>query len=379
MSSNPKIPSNAFTFKVIVDKPEYKTGPPRKKPKVSCERCIRRGMSCTVPEARAACTNCRAVHSQCSLAAPRARSSGLANPGVQSASPTQEPLHTHSVPSTQASSADLGTTSLKRKREPAADATPTNADVVPTERQDQTDVPPSQNKVPTQPSGLVPNGVVVPNPAKTQTLAATTPAKSLEASETRPSVLTSTVARPTATLPNVGDNPRNSLRPQIGSLPTRTTEAKAKGAQRKEVETDSPRSTLKTFGGTKTAPKSLPQPPMHNITEKNVPPSTASQPSSSSVDAAASSTPASSRSHVKFAIPSKPSSSTSFPQKATASSDRTGGDPTSLRSTKTRMKEKVVTAMEEVVQEKLNALVEDMVDQCFLSIAQMLKETFEKP
>ena len=356
-----------------------------------------------MPEARAACTNCRAVHSQCSLAAPRARSSGehlghlrqhrlelrmanrtivvgLANPGVRSASPTQEPLHTHSVPSTQhPSSADMGTTSLKRKREPAANATPTKADVVPTERQHQTDVPPSQNKVPTQPSGLVPNGVVVPNPAKTQTLAATTPAKSLEASETRPSVLTSTVARPTATLPNVGDNPRNSLRPQIGSLPTRTTEAKAKGAQRKEVETESPRSALKTYGRTKTAPKSLPQPPMHNITEKNVPPSTASQPSSSSVDAAASSTPASSRSHVKFAIPSKPSSSTSFPQKATASSDRTGGDPTSLRSTKTRMKEKVVTAMEEVVQEKLNALVEDMVDQCFLSIAQMLKETFEKP
>ena len=43
------------------------------------------------------------------------------------------------------------------------------------------------------------------------------------------------------------------------------------------------------------------------------------------------------------------------------------------------MKETVVAAMEEVVQEKLNELVEGMVDECFLSIAQLLKETFGKP
>ncbi|KAJ3477159.1 hypothetical protein NLI96_g10660 [Meripilus lineatus] len=53
--------------------------------------------------------------------------------------------------------------------------------------------------------------------------------------------------------------------------------------------------------------------------------------------------------------------------------------PTPLQSTKARIKQMVGAAIEEVVKEKLNSLVDDIVDECFLSIAQMLNESFRRP
>ncbi|KAJ3480174.1 hypothetical protein NLI96_g8542 [Meripilus lineatus] len=57
----------------------------------------------------------------------------------------------------------------------------------------------------------------------------------------------------------------------------------------------------------------------------------------------------------------------------------TMANPTPLQSTKARIKQMVGAAIEEVVKEKLNSLVDDIVDECFLSIAQMLNESFRRP
>ncbi|KAJ3476735.1 hypothetical protein NLI96_g10962 [Meripilus lineatus] len=237
--------------------------------------------------------------------------------------PTKEPLQTLREPSTQLSCVGPSTGSLKRKRGSATD------------------------------SALL-------NEAKTQVLAGI----STEASGTRPTVITSTVSRPT-TLFSAFGNPGHGPLPLTGSLQTPMTTSRAKGKEREVLEAHLPHSTL----------KSLPQPPTPNITKENPPPSIA-VPTTSSIVVASSSTSAGSTSNVPSSFPSKPSTSTSLPQNAAG---RTKDGLTSLLSTKGHMKKMVVTGMEEIVQEKLNALVSSMVDECFLSIAQLLKETFGKP